>query len=229
MYGLLYASNSFFSLNKKDILEDEMVIKIQDYLKKNIFQIFTNFLQLKRGRPVSNVSWFTIELSDVWNGINTDFSEFLTEQYPEQEEKEDFSPKGKETRLKVLYTRLRSTYIKNLFQKAFDIFSGILEKNYLNREGEDSRYSNAFFRFFPSLFYGTSGLAEFDLMDGLIMETFDEEIDPLGTILGLWKGDVLEKKGLLQLIMVGFEMIEADRNDRVSNAEKRVEDILEEM
>ena len=252
MYGIMNILNIFFENNKKDLFADNFGKSIANFLDKNIMKIMDNFLDILLDRPIQNVSWFTIEITDIWDGINQDFSEFLLKEL-----------KIPEAETATFFKNIHDNYGLD-FLKVFNSVSSYISKNYLRDFDEkEAELTSPFFKFFPLLFFGTSGLQQFDLLDNLIEETFDTKNDVIDTFLkGFHKyGEksnsdanidnnrdkkvekngnsdknvdkklemISAEKGALQLIMVGFEMIEKNKKDRISNAENRIDDILKQM
>jgi len=249
MYGLFILVDTFLTSNSTKKLDlgkefKEYMSMISEYLKENIKEGLNFYFEEMYDRPVNNVSWFTIELKDIWNGINEDFCEILLSKH--QEKKEDI-------KLEEITRKFKTNFVDTLYQKAVNAVTSYIESSYLRENVPDDnlKFFEPIFKFFPSFMFATSGLAKFGLLDGLIEEAFDSENDNIGNFLTGFlikekkeeeKDDVDKKKketalsqricaqrDSLKLIMIGFEMIEKSRLGTDSKAKDKIYKLLEEM
>lgn len=157
--------------------------------------------------------------------------ESIKEKEESIKEKEDESKKRE-----TVINNLREVYVKD-YMKAIELFTKFID-DYFIKNSEDSE-KNPLFKFFPSLFYATSGLARYELMDGLLTESQDPDIlekfffacnfkkgtEPDKTLLELVKN----YRGIIQIIMIGFEKLEKNKKDRLFDPTEHLKDILESM
>ena len=241
MYGLFNIINIFFHkeqperANKPDLLNSDMCKAMQNYLNKNIKSIMDGIFNGIKDRPVQDVSWFSIDFKDIWNGMNLHMSSFIAGGYNFTDNKEDIEKRNETYQINLI--NIMENYGKDFYKVYSIITSYVSEKFFRSQNKEEEKIVNPLFKFFPSLTYGTSGLVRFDLMGELLKEVCKEKNNIIDAFLkGFYKEDSKKKeeevnltKGFIQLIVVGFETIEKRKNDRVSMADNEIREILGKM
>ena len=249
MYGFLNATSCFFSANsnKKQDLDKEMkhhLSLIEEHLKEHVRDALDNYMEEMSERDVQNVTWFSAELTDVWNGVNEDYCEIWLEQA---------KAKNKEVELDVLAKKFKASFVDTVYQKALNAVKTYVETQYLreNQQDDNQKFYEPIFKFFPLLLFANSGLAKLGTLDGLIEEVFDDGdnkdkpkpdiIETMFSGLLLKEGKETDKKQImikdrifaqknsLKLIMIGFEILEKQKIGTDSKSKELINRLLQEM
>lgn len=237
MYGLFECINEFFLMNGKNIWENEIGKRTLDYLKEKLQKarnFFIFFLEQIRSFTPKNPSWFTLDFHAIWNRINEDFIEEIFQINNQEksigDEEEKSEGKQENTENATIDEEVMNSFRNNFVEdylKAIELFTSFMKKS------EDNE-KNQFFKFFSQLFYATSGLSRSEIISGLLAETENSKIlDNFFEAYFANKEENPEKtqyyKGIIQIIMLGFEKIEKSKNKRLFEARDHLKGILENM
>lgn len=251
MYGFLNATSCFFSANsnKKQDLDKEMkehLSLITEHLKANVRDALDYYMDEMSERDVKNVTWFSAELTDVWNGVNEDYCEIWLEQAKAKNTE-------KEVELDELAKKFKATFVDTVYQKAINAVKTYVDTQYLreNQQDDNQKFYEPIFKFFPLLLFANSGLAKLGTLDGLIEEVFDDgdkKDKPMPDIIEtmfsglllkegketdkkqlLIKDRIIAQKNSLKLIMIGFEILEKKKIGTDSKSKELIYRLLQKM
>ena len=235
IYGVFHVLKIFYNTNEKEpkpkFLNHKLFLDLQEEIKGSVIEIIEKIVKKNEDRPIYNIDWFSFPISTFLKALKTDFYIYA------------FDNKKRRDPYDI-------NEVKELFGKDLSNFVNKFETFFANiHENKDQKYLSLLLQLFVPYFFGTSGLnpSNNDSIEKLIFNFLNEnnvnESNDLQHFLSLHSDLTKEKiagshflketennkiyKGMIELSLVGFHIIEKVRNYRPSKAEEYLKKILE--